>query len=179
MPLLRFSKAFFILIVALSVLGISIYYYLGGFEPIAVAEIHQQPIRIGGAYFEGKYDSDTLLHLFDQVSSYIRKNPATYLAVVNFRQYEDKRGRIRQFIGFTGNTFPLPLPSGIQIDTFMMQASVRATIKRHYWVRPKPSAVDQEIADYAQLHNLTLGDYTLEQYISDREMWIDIPIIKK
>lgn len=179
MSLVKLSKKLYISIITLLVVVAGIYYYLGGFNKIEIAVVQSSPVPIGGQYFEGNYDSDTVRHLIDTVTSYLQRDTTAHLAVVNFDEYEDKAGLVRQFIGFTADSLSPPFSANIRVDTFGTQASIRATINRHFWVRPRPSAIRREIIEFAQMHELATGDYTIEQYISDRKMWVDVPITNK
>lgn len=176
------GKRLYILVgIFLFLIFLGFYDYLGGFNrQVEVRLVAKGAYVVAGTYFEGNYDDDTLRHLFDEARSYLdQKQLDGLLAVVNFNESETKKGQIKQLIGVATEQQAMAVPKNLSVDTFRASQVVRAVVCAHPLVMPKPESVNEEIRSYAKEKGFELADYTIEQYISEEEIWIDAPVIKK
>ncbi|MDH5474444.1 MAG: hypothetical protein OEX22_02010 [Cyclobacteriaceae bacterium] len=170
-----------IIIAALTVLG-SIYVFLGGIDDVVVVKKKSEGYEIVGKHYEGRYRSEELEQTYFEVKEKLEKGQLEGdLVVLNYVLGGDslENGFIRQFIGVDLQTSNQTIPDGFRLQSINNKMSIAAIISAHNLVMPSPSTIDTKIGKFAKANNLELVNYTIERYVSDRELIIEVPVVEK
>ncbi len=154
------------------------YYYLGGFNQVdySVKEL-EGAYTIIGQNLEGKYNDLEFEKIFTAVKKLI-KNGQVHgtLVIVNYNDnYDEYEGTVTYTIGVLVDNEGNDVPEGFEIFTIRASKVVRATIHAHNIVMPAPATIFKGANRVAKQHNLTLSDYSIEQYMGERQLVIDFP----
>ena len=170
-----------ITVASVIVLVILLYVFtlLGGFEKVEVTLVNENKYYILGIPFNGKYNDPTLEDIYFEVKESKDKGVVQgEITVINYQLGGDstEQGWVRQFIGIksddktkdNGSLVILTQPTG---------EIIRAKVSSHNLVMPKPDEIDKLVMQMANELNVNVVNYTIERYVSDRELYIDTPII--
>ena len=151
------------------------YFQLGGVSDIKKSIESADDYLLVAKSFKGKYNSNQLEDIF-----YSARAIGDQLVIVNYPLLGDsiENGFVHQLIGAQVAEIPETMPSGFRIEELAISKVVRATIDAHNLVMPKPNEIEEALRIYAKEQNLTLVGYTIERYLSDRELVIEIPVIE-
>lgn len=154
-----------------------IYYYLGGLNNTLVSVIKTDNYVVAGYEYIGAYKEDELQDLFFQVSNLVDTGTlAGTVTVVNYQFQNMKRDSVHQLIGVQLTESPSDLPEGIKVDTIFARSAIRAIVQAHPLVMPHPEETQQLLLEYAQDQSLDINSMTLERYIGEDEIWVDLPV---
>lgn len=152
-----------------------IYYQLGGFNRIEIQQVETDHYIIAGKTYKGRFQEDTLKNYFFQMNELVANDQLEgTVSVVSYGLTPSDS--IHQLIGVRIHGSPYPLPKAIQLDTLLAARVLRAIIRAHPIVMPSPEQVVEKIKAYAQENAFSLKDYSVEQYIAEDEIWVDIPL---
>ncbi len=167
----------YVILAVIGMTAILSYFYLqlGGVSGIEKNVVTVDNYLIVAKPFKGKYNSGHLEDVF-----YEAKSLGGQLVIVNYRLEGDSTedGYIHQLIGVQKVMSAEDIPKGFKQDTLAISKVVQARIGAHNLVMPKPDEIEEALRAYAKEQNLDLEGYTIERYISDRELVIEIPIIQ-
>lgn len=169
-------KKYVILAALLMTVILSYFYFqLGGVSDIQKSIVTVDGHMLVAKSFKGKYNSLQLEDIF-----YKAKSVGDQLVIVNYPLLGDSTedGFIDQLIGSQVTIEPNIIPTSFNVEEIATSRSVRARIDAHNLVMPKPGEIEAALRSYAKEQNLTLVGYTIERYLSDRELIVDIPIIE-
>jgi len=170
-------KKVFVIGLPLIIILIFVYYLLGGFNEVNIQKTDTSSYIIMGRLYEGEYKADTLKNTFREMQRYVEKYQGIgTVSVISYNPEQESKDSLKQLIGIKLSSKPAQLIEKTNIDTLEARQAVRAIIKAHPIVMPSPIDVAQEIRAYAKREGLTLQKYAIEQYISEREIWVDIPV---
>lgn len=151
------------------------YFQLGGVNGIQKSVETVNNYSLVAKSFKGKYNSNQLEEIF-----YTARAIGDQLIIVNYPLLGDsvENGFVHQLIGVQVAEIPETIPSGFQVEELATSKVIRATIDAHNLVMPKPNEIEETLRAFAKGQNLELLGYTIERYLSDRELIIEIPVIE-
>jgi hypothetical protein len=151
------------------------YFQLGGVSDIEKSVEQVDGYQLVGKSFKGKYNGLGLEAVFFQA-----KELSDQIVIVNYPMEGDsiEDGFVNQLIGAKVANTPSILPDGFSEVLINSTRVVRATIDAHNLVMPKPNEIEEALREFAKEQNLKLEGYTIEQYLSERELIIEIPIVE-
>lgn len=159
-----------------------LYYRLGGFETYGFEVVKVEGYQIAGKPFEGKYYDPVMGDIFVEVKESINKPGLEgTLVIVNYQigSEKSKGGMIKQFVGvLLEKSSDMDLPDGFEWRKIEAGKAIRTLITSHNLVMPKPETLQQKAEEVAITENVQLQGLTIEQYISDRELVIEWPVMK-
>lgn len=171
-------KKYIVPIASLLIIFLIVYYFLGGFNTIEIQIVNAENYVIAGKTYQGPFEEDSLKNIFFQMRAYIDHGQLQgTVSVVNYDLDYASVDSIHQLIGILVDT-PASGPEDIQTDTLIAQKAVRAIVHAHPIVMPRPDQVIEKIKAYARENAITLKDYSVEQYIADNEIWVDVPLVQ-
>ena len=153
-----------------------LYDQLGGFNK---TEISFEPVKeyiFAGSSFHGKTRDPELEELFEKMRSVKQKdNINGPLVMVWYDIPESSRDSIQLFVGLEiiGDD---PFPHHLDSLHLEMGGVIRATIRKHASVMPKPSDIIDEIKEYADNQQYTLQNLVIDKYLSDTAVYTEIPL---
>lgn len=159
------------------VVGLFVYYYLGGFNEVVIELVETDEYIIAGYNYHGTYEQDVLQDLFFQVKEYVEADVLKgIITVLNYDSAVTEADSIHQLIGVRLQAEPLNKPQEVELETIPAGRAVRATISAHPLVMPNPESIVEQIRSFARENNLELKALSIEQYVESEEIWVDIPI---
>lgn len=160
---------------------VAVYFYLGGADEVIVSHKKIDGYKIAGIDYEGRYRSEQL----EQIYFDIKRKQETgvlegELVVVNYILQGDsvENGFIRQFLGIQLSKSSQKIPKGFTLKVIEAEMVISAVINAHNLVMPNPNKIDETISEYAKENNLKRVNFTIEKYVSDRELIIEVPIVE-
>ncbi len=103
----------FPLVLAFTVIGLSVYAYLGGLRtPTVALETTAAPVLLAGQPFRGKVDNSRFGELFREAKVHQDANPALPLANLYYNNPESAHDSIRAFVGVRVPDTTAALPAG-------------------------------------------------------------------
>ena len=164
------------ILVAVLVLAIG-YFYLGGLNKVNVSLESVSDYNLVGVHFEGMPKSDTIEMAFFQAREYVQNNRLDgVLALIHYNDTTLAKDRIKLFIGVHLNKGTSDIPEEYERLTIPAKRTIRATIEAHNVVMPSPKTIESKIKEMAEGLNLKLQDFTIERYLSERELLIEMPV---
>ena len=151
------------------------YFQLGGISNIEKNTVDVDNYLLIAMPFKGRYNSSELEEIF-----YSARAIGDQIVIINYPLPGDstRDGFISQLIGTRVSEVPTNIPIGFQPKTIEIAKVVQAKIDAHNLVMPKPNEIEEALRTYAEEQKLSLESYTIERYISNRELIIEIPIIQ-
>src|SRR5690606_16542050 len=129
-----------------------------------------------GKTYQGPFKEDILKDYFFQMQAYVDNDQLEgTVSVVNYDLEYSSSDSIYQLIGILIDTPPIGFED-IQVDTLIAQKVIKAIVHAHPIVMPNPDQVIDKIKAYAKKNALSLKDYSIEQYVADDEIWVDVPL---
>lgn len=157
--------------------AIGIYFYLGGLNTVEVTVEGVSDYNIVGIKFKGNGDSDTLRNAFFDAREYVDQGRvAGILTLIHYKDTTLTEDQVNVFVGIKLNQGTSDLPEGYQRLTIPARRAVRATIEAHNSVMPNSETVEERMLEKAEELRFELSDFTIEQYISERIIMIDMPV---
>ncbi|MDH5367383.1 MAG: hypothetical protein OEW67_10370 [Cyclobacteriaceae bacterium] len=163
------------------IVGAAVYFYLGGMDEIIISHKENDGYEIVGINYEGRYRSEELEQIYFDVKQ--KKETGELegeLVVVNYKLGGDsiENGFIKQFLGIQLSKANQKIPEGFTLKVIESKMIISVNISAHNLVMPNPNKIGQKINKYASENNLERVNFTIEKYVSDRELIIEVPIIE-
>ncbi len=153
------------------------YFYLGGLNKVEITIENVSDYNLVGMHFQGKTKSDTLETAFFEAREYVQSGELNgVLTLIHYNDTTLEEGIVKMFVGVKLNSGTSNFPDHYQRLTIPANRSIRATIEAHNVVMPSPETIEGQIKEKANELNLDLQEFTIEQYVSARELLIDMPI---
>ncbi|MCO6359984.1 hypothetical protein [Roseivirga pacifica] len=152
------------------------YMYLGGLNKIDYSVENISDYNLVGEHFQGNGDDAKIEEAFIRARGYVEDG--TLNGVLTLVHYNDTTlvdKEIKLFIGVALNKGTANLPDGYQRLTIPAKRAMRATIEAHNVVMPSPETIEDNLIEKAAEYGFKLQDFTIEQYISEQQLIIDMP----
>lgn len=157
--------------------AIGVYFFLGGLNKVEVTVENVSDYNIVGIRFKGNGDSDTLRNAFFDAREYVQQGRVDgVLTLIHYKDTTLTDEQVNVFVGIKLNQGTSDLPEGYQRLTIPARRAVRATIEAHNSVMPNSETVEERMLEKADELRFSLSDFTIEQYISERIIMIDMPV---
>jgi len=169
-------RKYVILAVILMAVVLSYFYFqLGGVSNIKKSIETVDSYQLIATSFKGKYNGRQLEGIFHQA-----RTLGDQLVIVNYPLLGDSTedGYVHQLIGAQVGEVSKDIPIGFEVQELTISRVIRATIDAHNLVMPQPKEIEEALRIFGMEQNLTLEGYTIERYISDRELVVEIPVIE-
>ena len=154
----------------------AIYMYLGGLNKVEYSVERVSDYNLVGILFEGEGDSKDIETAFFEAKDYIDTNQLTgVLTLVHYNDTTIAEDIVKMFIGVKLETGTSNIPEGYTRLTIPAKSAVRASIEAHNVVMPSPSIIEDNLREKAEEASLRIQDFTIEHYISENLLIIDMP----
>lgn len=172
------NKKTIIAMLAIMVGGaVAVYFYLGGLNSVEVTVETVSDYNMVGVRFKGNGDSDTLRNAFFDARKYVEEGRVEgILTLIHYKDTTLTDEQVNVFVGIKLAQGSSDLPAGYQRLTIPARRSVRATIEAHNSVMPNSATVEERMLEKAEELRFELSDFTIEQYINERVLMIDMPV---
>jgi len=147
---------------------------LGGFVPIEVQLIENQPENLAGITYRGTPGNEELGEIFQKMETQKGLHPGSHLHTI----YEvEPAGKLDTMLVFVGINQNLPI-SDLEFRSFENTSYLLAKIKSNKWVMPSPDAVKEKLAEFAEENQLELSGIYIDKIISENEVQVIAPVKK-
>jgi len=151
------------------------YFYLGGLNSVEYTVENVSDYNLVGVPYEGKAKSKVIEEAYFRAKDYLDEGTLSgTLILVHYNDSTLAEGNERLFIGIKLDGGVSNLPADYQRITIPAQRAVRATIEAHNSVMPSPKKIEENLKLKAEALNIALQDFTVEQYISENLLIIDM-----
>ncbi|PIB33965.1 hypothetical protein BFP72_00205 [Reichenbachiella sp. 5M10] len=162
-------------LLSLSVILMSIYYFLGGFQPFELASSSNNSYSIAGKYIQGKRMHVEEGRLFNDVRGLLQtKKLNGDLCMVDYRPDTLEDGEILRFIGVLLGDDISAIPSGYQVIELRSAKSYKAALTMHPLVMPNAHHVEEALRSKAATQGDSLQNLSLEVYYPDNSVLIEM-----
>lgn len=152
------------------------YIYLGGLNKVEYSVENVLDYNLVGRHFEGKSDDRQIEQAFFEAKDLLSDGRLNgTLALINYNDTSLAEGDVKMFIGVLLKERVDALPVDYDRLTIPANRAMRATIGAHNVLMPSPETIEDNLRKEAQEYALELQNFTIEQYISDRQLLIDMP----
>lgn len=157
--------------------AVAVYFYLGGLNSVEVTVTEVSDYNLVGVRFRGNGESDTLRNAFFDARKYVEEGTLDgVLTLVHYKDTTLKDEEVNVFVGVKLNQGTSDIPSSYQRLTIPARRAVRATIEAHNSVMPNAETIEERLLKKAEEMRFELQDFTVEQYVSEQKMVIDMPV---
>jgi len=171
------KKSILGIIAVMLVGGIAIYFYLGGLNKVEVKVESISDYNLVGFHFQGEGDDKTLREGWEEAKELVQSGRLDgTVTVLNYKDSTLEDGHVKVFMGVRLNAGTSDLPENYERITIPAKRTVRAVINAHNSVMPNSQTVEKRLLEKADELRLELQDFTIEQYLSEQELWIDMPV---
>ncbi len=161
---------------AVLVILIAVYHFLGGFNKAKLSLVSSVEYTLAGYDYRGKHRSEALEKYFTEIRDMVKEQPEIgVLAMVYYKEPQVKGDNTHLFIGIVLNEGQ-SAPEQLEKRTIEAERAVRATVNAHAAVMPAPNAIHEKMTEFAQREGLTLQAISIEKYISETHLEIDMPV---
>ena len=152
------------------------YLYLGGLNKVEYSVESVSDYNLVGVHFQGEGDSKEIEEAFFTAKDYIESGRLKgILTLVHYNDTTLADEELKMFIGVKLEAGTSNLPEGYERLTIPASNAVRAQIEAHNVVMPSPTTIEAKMRETAKEARLELQDFTIEQYISENLLIIDMP----
>lgn len=156
------------------------YMYLGGLNKIEYSVENVSDYNLVGLPFKGNGDDPKIEEAFFQAREYVENGTLDgILTLVHYNDTTLVDKEIKLFIGINLSKGTSNLPEGYQRLTIPAQRAMRATIEAHNVVMPSPETIEDNLIEKAKESGFRLQDFTIEQYMSEQQLIIDMPALSR
>ncbi len=165
-------------LVVSGIIALAGYYYLGGFKEREMELVEVGDYRLVGKEYIGRLDNKALEEIFFEVQEHVQEGaPAGTFTMVVLREPENEKDTLHQFIGILLDNPAAAVPEGWKPFALDAEQAVRATIRSHNLVMPKPNAIREELEEFAREQGVALKPgITIEKYLGERNLQIEVPL---
>lgn len=153
------------------------YTYLGGLNKVEITLESVSDYNLVGIHYEGSEKGEDIEEAFTQAREYLLNNRLNgVLTLVHYNDSTLSEKQVKLFVGIKLNAGTSDLPKGYKRLTIPASNAIRATIEAHNVVMPTPENIEKSMIEKATQLNLRLQNFTIEQYLSERNLLIEMPV---
>jgi len=155
---------------------VSLYVYLGGLNKVDYSVENVNDYNLVGRHFQGNSKSSQVEAYFFEARNLLSDGRLDgILTLVHYNDTTLAEDEIKLFIGVLLNQGIDALPTDYDRLTIPATRTMRATIEAHNIVMPSPQSIENTLREKAAEYSIRLQDFTIEQYLNERELLIDMP----
>lgn len=152
------------------------YIYFGGLNKVEYTVESVSDYNLVGVHFQGEGDSEEIEKAFFEAKGYVESGRFSgVLTLVHYNDTTLAEEELKMFIGIKLESGTSDLPDHYSRLTIPASNSVRAQIEAHNVVMPSPATIESKLRETAQNARLELQSFTIEQYVSENLLVIDMP----
>lgn len=153
------------------------YFYLGGLNKVEYSVERVSDYNLVGVHFQGEGDSKEIEEAFFTAKEYVESGKLKgILTLVHYNDTTLADEELKMFIGIKLESGTSDLPANYERLTIPASNTVRAQIEAHNVVMPSPTTIEARLRETAKEARLELQNFTIEQYVSENLLVIDMPV---
>lgn len=162
-------------VITLIIIGVG-YVYFGGLNKVTYTVEDVGDYNLVGRHFKGKSDDKAIEQAYFEAKNLLSDGRLNgTLALVHYNDTTLAEGQIKLFIGVLLDEGIDALPVDYDRLTIPAQRAMRASIEQHNVIMPSPQTIEATLREKANSYAMRLQDFTIEQYLGERKLLIDLP----
>lgn len=158
------------------VLIVGAYLYLGGLNKVDYSIENVSDYNLVGVLYQGEGDSPEIEKAFFEAKDYLEAGKFKgVLTIVHYNDTTLAEEELKMFIGVKLESGTSDLPANYSRLSIPASNAVRAQIEAHNVVMPSPTTIEAKMRETAEGARLELQNFTIEQYISENLLIIEMP----
>lgn len=162
----------------LILVGLGIYWKLGGFNAIQVSLEDSANLKLLGLTYRGTPQDPGMLATFQQLESVIEEFPQTHLHTIYYNEPAGKLDTLEVFVGLE-YIDAIAEKETFEIKEIRTSMIIVAAMQSHRLVMPSPRAVKAKIAAFAEEKGLILQDIYIDRILDQERVEVLAPVVKK
>ena len=171
-------RKYVLIAIAVLIVGGGAYYvYSGGLNSIEYTVENVSDYHVVGRMFEGELDAEEIEEYFFEAKDLVFGGLIDgNLTMVHYNDSTLGKKETKLFIGVLLNQLgdSIGVPSDYELIIFKASKAVRASIYSDNSVRPGASTIEERLKEKAKVERLNLQNFTIEKYLSEEELVIDM-----
>ncbi|MEO9872763.1 hypothetical protein [Ekhidna sp.] len=172
------AKQFYmaVIVICLIIISVSIYYTLGGFDPVDVFVMEGKQRTVIGKEYVEKYDFEIFGGRFDETKAAIDSGFLKgQLTVLFYDEYNLGKDSVHYFMGASIEEINdvLRLPAGYTYKEFKTDKIFKIFITQHWLVRPVPEEMKELMEVKAIEEGAVLQPVSFELYYEDESLSVE------
>lgn len=163
-----------LIVIFLGVIIASIYYMLGGFEPVNVYRLDPKARVVAGKYFSGYYNDEAPrefgIHCRELIESQQLEGTLT---TINYKHDTLAQKEVSLFVGITLAGEMAEIPQGFEVREFAPAKCYAVFLSMHVLVQPRPHQVETMLLEAAQENDDELEDFFFELRYPDNSLSVE------
>lgn len=169
------KKGIAVVIGLLFLLGVGIYYQLGGFNKIRFSIQDCNDIQLLGLTYRGTPQDEQLGQTFLHIEKLLDAQPQSTLHTIYYIEPAGKLDTMEVFVGM--DYLPGWDQKGeLETKSIPCTQMIVADIQAHRLVMPSPSRVKEELEAYAKEKGVKIQGLFVDQIISNKEVAVMAPL---
>jgi hypothetical protein len=162
-------------ILILFIIGLGVYYQLGGFQELMFSIEPRQNITLLGKTYRGTPQDKKMGETFRDMESLIQKNPGTNLHTL---YYSEPAGKLDTLKVFVGIEYQEKLDEGkdLEVKTIPCTQAIVVHIEAHRMVMPGPDRVKREIERFAMENGVVTQGIYVDKIIGEGVVEVIAPL---
>jgi hypothetical protein len=162
-------------LITMVVVGVA-YIYLGGLNKVTYSVVDVKDYNMVGRHYQGDGDGNDLEAYFFEAKSLLNDGRLSgTLTLVHYNDTSLAEDEVKLFVGVLLDEGIDVLPTDYDRLTIPARRAMRATIEAHNIVMPSPQTIETTLREKAAEYSVRLQDFTIEQYLGERDLLIDMP----
>lgn len=157
------------------VLGIGIYWKLGGFNSVSFSIEDREDIRLLGISYRGTPQDPVMVETFQEIEKVISQYPQSRLHTIYYIEPAGKRDTLHVFVGVE-YLEEIAGKSSFELKEIPCKKVIVAKIQSHKSVMPSPESVKQQINDFAENEGFVLQGVLVDKIISKSQVDVIAPL---
>ncbi|MDE0472766.1 MAG: hypothetical protein OXH57_12585 [Ekhidna sp.] len=164
-----------IIVISLSIISVSLYYVLGGFDPIKIYFFDGTTRTVIGREYVLPDDNKYFQHQMDSIKSDMSDGNLRGMLTAVVYQDEELQDSIRYFIGASQDSIRgvARVPAGFDYRQFRTRKIYKIFITQSHWISPTPQKMEELMLIRSIEEGEILKPYTFEIYYEDGSFSIE------
>lgn len=156
-------------------LGIGIYWQLGGFNTIRFSIKEKQNIQLLGLSYRGTPQDEQLRVTFQTIEKLLNEHPKATLHTIYYTEPAGKLDTLEAFVGVEYDEL-FQLKDTLEIVELSCSQVIEADIQAHRLVMPSPSRVKSELEAFAMDNGVTTQGIYVDKIIDKGHVKVLAPL---
>jgi len=165
-----------VVIILIGVVILTIYWYLGGFEPVVYKLEKGDKVTLAGKWYRSKYRSDSVEELFNEMKYYVTSGIIPgQVAILEPMEMSQQTDSVNFFIAVSTES-NLQIPDSLEVIVIPSSGRLAARLNMHPLVMPSPKLVREKLQSLADTVAAQLQPFIIEEYGQNNEVKVLIPL---
>lgn len=160
----------------LFMVGLGIYYQLGGFNEVEYTIEPRDGIKLMGRTYRGTPQDEQLGNTFKEIEALIQKNPGSNLHTLYYSEPAGKLDTLLVFVGVEYQDHMDRLKYNLELKTIPCTQVIVANIKAHRLVMTGPDQVKRGIEKFARKNEVVTQGIFVDRIKGEGEVEVIAPI---